>query len=137
MMAATGGGVPENPGENVAELLRNLNLTEEEGLVAAFSDDEDDGEITVEEWTLVGKVLSPVTVHATMIFHAMKPAWGNPHGLKIRSIGEKEENLFVVEFKNHQDMEWALGSSPWMIGRHALILQHYNEQLRPSEIRFD
>ena len=23
---------------------------------------------------------------------------GNPYGLKIRSIGEKEENLFVVEF---------------------------------------
>lgn len=31
----------------------------------------------------------------------------------------------------------ALGGSPWMVGKHALILQHYDECLRPSEIKFD
>lgn len=67
----------------------------------------------------------------------MKPAWGNPHGLKIGSIGEKEDNLFVAEFNFQQDMERSLGGSPWMVGRHALLLQHYDERLRPSEIRFD
>lgn len=72
-----------------------------------------------------------------MIYRAMKPAWGNPYGLKIRTIGEKENNLFVAEFKNQQDMEWALGSSPWMVGKHALILQPYDERLKPTEIRFD
>lgn len=30
-----------------------------------------------------------------------------------------------------------MGGSPWLIGKHALILQHYDERLRPSEIRFD
>jgi hypothetical protein len=67
----------------------------------------------------------------------MKPAWGNPFGLKIRMVGEKEENLFVAEFNFQEDMEWALAGSPWMVGRHALILQNYDERLRPSEVRFD
>ena len=89
------------------------------------------------EWALVGKVLSLAIVHATTIFRAMEPAWGNPYGLKIRSTGEKEENLFVAEFKFEQDMERALGGSPWMVGRHALLLQTYDENLKPSEIRFD
>jgi len=56
--------------------------------------------------------------------------------LKIRSIGEKE-NLFVAKFKFEQDMERALGGSPWMVGQLALLLQTYDENLKPSEIRFD
>lgn len=82
-MDASGGGRPVNPNENVAEMLRNLSLTAEEGDVAAFSDDGEDDEIAVTEWSLVGKVLSLATQHATTIYRAMKPAWGNPHGLKI------------------------------------------------------
>lgn len=34
-------------------------------------------------------------------------------------------------------MERALGGSPWMVGRRALLLQHYDERLKPLEIRFD
>jgi hypothetical protein len=136
-MAAIGSGPPVDPDANVADLLQNLNLTAEEEDVAEFSDDEDVGDPVGVEWALVGKVLSPTTVHATTIFRAMKPAWGNPYGLKIRSIGAKEENLFIAEFKFEQDMERVLGGSPWMVGRHALLLQPYDENLKPSEIRFD
>lgn len=117
--------------EHVVDLLRNLNLTAEEGDVAAFSDDDEDDEISAADWTLVGKVLSPATVHATTIYRSMRPAWGNPHGLNIRTIGEKEENLIVAEFKSQRDMEWALGGSPWMVGKHALVPQQYDECLRP------
>lgn len=48
---------------------------------------------------------------------------------------KKEENLFVVVFRSH--LEWALGGSPWMVGKHALILQHYDECLVPLEVNFD
>jgi len=136
-MAAIGSGLPVDPDANVADLLQNLNLTAEEEDVVEFSDDEDVEDPGRMEWALVGKVLSPTTVHATTIFRAMKPAWGNPYGLKVRSIGEKEENLFVAEFKFEQDMERVFGGSPWMVGRHALLLQTYDENLKPSEIRFD
>jgi hypothetical protein len=43
----------------------------------------------------------------------------------------------VAEFSAQQDMEQALGGSPWMVGRHALLLQSYDERLKPSYIRFD
>jgi Flp pilus assembly pilin Flp len=136
-MASVGSGASARPDDNVAELLRNLNLTSEEEAVATFSDDEEGASVPAVEWALLGKVLSPTVVHATTIQGAMKPAWGNPAGLKIRTIGLKEDNLFVAEFAYKQDMERALGGSPWLVGKHAVILRDYDENLKPSEIRFD
>lgn len=91
----------------------------------------------VHEHALIGKVLSLVALHVNTIKGAMKPAWGNPLGLELRSIGEKGQNLFVVDFGYRQDMMRALEGSPWMVGRHVVVLQPYDELLRPSEIAFD
>lgn len=121
-MAEVGKGSPVAPDASVADLLQNLNLTAEEADVAEFSDEEENEAPMGVEWALFGKVLSPAVVHATTIFRTMKPAWGNPYGLKIRLIGEKEENFFVAEFNLQLDMERALSGSPWMVGRHALLL---------------
>jgi hypothetical protein len=74
-------------------------------MVIAFDDDEADAANPAVEWALLGKVLSPSTVHAQAIQGVMKPAWGNPASLKIRSISMKRDNLFVVEFSFKQDME--------------------------------
>lgn len=69
----------------------------DEGLVAALSDDEDALESGEEmEYTVIGKVLWPASLHITTIRNAMRPAWGNPFGLKLRSVGEKSENLFIA-----------------------------------------
>jgi hypothetical protein len=43
----------------------------------------------------------------------------------------------VAEFNFKQDLERALGGSPWLVGKHAVILREYDESLKPSEIRFD
>ena len=67
----------------------------------------------------------------------MKPVWGNPVGLKVRSIGEKSDNLFVAEFGCKVDMDRVLAGSPWITGKHAIILKEYDEKLKPFEIRFD
>lgn len=74
--------------------MQNLHLMVEEEEYVAFSVDEGD-DVEVREAVLIGKVLSPITVHASKIVGAMTPARGNPYGLKVRSIGEKENNLFV------------------------------------------
>lgn len=111
--SATSGGEPANP--SVADLMQKLHLTANEVEVADFSDDESIGDNTVIEWALVGKVLSPTVLHENTIQSAMRPAWGNPVGLKIRSI----DNLFITEFGCKVDMERALAGSPWMVGRYA------------------
>lgn len=139
-MATVGGvgkGEGEHPNPNVTDLLRRLNLTEEEEAVADFSDDEETEESLPVEWTIVGKVLSPTPVHVNTVRSAMKPAWGNPIGLKFRSIGMKGDNMFVAEFGCKTDMERTLAGTPWMVGRYAVILQHYDEKLSASEIVFD
>lgn len=130
-----GGGEGAKP--NVTDLLRKLNLTENEEAVLDFSDEEEDGATPVVEWAVVGKVLSPSAVHVNTIRAAMRPAWGNPFGLKVRAIGEKGANLFVAEFGSKMDMERILAGAPWMVGRHAVILQGYDERLSASEIVFD
>jgi hypothetical protein len=126
-----------NPKASVAELLHKLNLTTEEGGVTDFSDGEMEGEATDVEWAPLGKVLSPATLHVNTIRAAMKPAWGNPFGLKIHPIGEKGNNLFVAEFGGKTDMERVLGATPWIAWKHAVILKEYDEKLQPSEFRFD
>ena len=69
--------MPESqPG--VADLLKRLNLTEEEGEVAAFSDDEEEEMASKVQWAVVGKVLSPSTIHAGTIKGAMKAGMGQP-----------------------------------------------------------
>lgn len=125
-----------SPTPNVSDLLSRLNLTEQEGAIVDFSDEEDVLEPAM-EWEVVGKVLSPLAIHVNTIRAAMKPAWGNPFGLKIQAIGEKGENLFTAEFGTKVDMERVLGGTPWMVGRHAVILKPYDEKLSASEIVFD
>ncbi|KAK1619807.1 hypothetical protein QYE76_025324 [Lolium multiflorum] len=65
----------------------------------------------------------------------MRPAWGNPRGLRIRSGGD---NVFVAVFANKADRDRAQAGTPWMVGnRHAVLLQDYDPRLRPSDVRFD
>jgi hypothetical protein len=118
-------------------MLKNLNLTVEEEEALEFYDEEEVFGSTKVEWDLLGKVLSLSVVHASAIQGAMKPAWGNPASLKIRSIGVKSDNLFVVEFNFKQDMKWALNGSPWVVGRYFVLLREYDEPLKPSEINFN
>lgn len=132
-----GSGKQPDAEPGVTDLLKKLNLTEEEGEFAAFSDDEEEAADSVMQWAVVGKVLSPTSIHTTTIKNAMTPAWGNPCGLKIRSIGEKVDNLFIAEFGDKFAMECALEGSPWLVGKHAVILRDYDDRLVPSEIVFD
>lgn len=131
------GGSDGKAKENVADLMLKLNLTEEEEAVLEFSDDEEETEPAVMEFALVGKVLSPSIVNVNTIRSTMKPAWGNPYGMKVHAIREKTDNMFVAEFGCKAELERVMLGSPWMVGRHAVILQPYDERLSASEIVFD
>lgn len=140
MVAARSGVVGDGVGTqnpNVTDLLRRLNLTEEEEAMAEFSDVEEEVEAAPVEWALVGKVLSPTPVNVNTVRSAMKPAWGNPVGLKFRAIGEKGDNMFVAKFGSGGDRERVLARSPWMVGRYVVLLKNYDEKLSASEIIFD
>ena len=86
---------------------------------------------------LVGKILSPSPVHIDSMRLAMRPAWGNPVGLKFRSIGQKGDNLFVAEFGGGRDKERVLLGTPWLFGKYVVLIKEYNETLSTSEIVFE
>jgi len=52
-------------------------------------------------------------------------------------VGDKVDNLFIADFEGKVEKDRALEGSPWMIGKFAVILQDYNEKLRPSDVCFD
>ena len=52
-------------------------------------------------------------------------------------IGEKNDNMFIVELGSKMEMERIMAVSPWMVGRHVVILQPYDERPSASEILFD
>ena len=79
------------------DMMNRLNLTTKEEAVIEDSDDEGSQGVIL-EWSLIGKVQAPKPIHISMIFKAMRPAWGNPKGLGVRSIGEKGYNLFIADF---------------------------------------
>lgn len=116
----SGGDSGTNPRRSVTDLLQNLNLTANEEAILEFSDDEDPIEAPT-KWNLLGKVLAPSPVHVNTIRAAMKPAWGNPYGMKLHSIGEKASNMFVAEFGSKTDMDRVLAGSRWLVGRYAII----------------
>jgi hypothetical protein len=89
------------------------------------------------QWAVVGKALSPLTIHTTTIKGVVTPTWDKPCGLKVHSIGEKADNLFILEFGDKFSMERALEGSPWLVGKHVVILCDYDNRLVPSLIVFN
>jgi len=139
--SGSGGKAPEGKGEglnpNVEDMFHKLHLTAEEEAVLDLSSEDEEETMAPAMWALVGKILSPVPIHAETIRSAMRPAWGNPVGLKIRTVGEKGDNTFVVEFGSARDMERVLSGAPWMVKKYVVLLQEYDATLSASSIVFD
>jgi hypothetical protein len=132
-----GGSQPGNGDDHVADLLERLNLTKDEQDFVTFSDDEEVGEDGESlEFALIRKVMSPSPLHISTIMSAMRPAWGNPFGLCLRSVGDRVDNLFIMEFGSEIDKKKVLDGSPWVVGRYAVLLQDCDESLKPSDVSF-
>ncbi|KAM0931352.1 hypothetical protein ACQ4PT_000394 [Festuca glaucescens] len=125
---------PVEAEEAVDSMMGRLNILADEVDVVEMSDDKDVPVAAPVKWSLIGKVLSPAVTHIQSIRAAMKPAWGNPKGLKCRPV---VDNIFITDFANKGDMERALEGTPWMVGRHAVLLQELDPRIRPSDVRFD
>lgn len=117
----------------VEEMLSQLKLTAEERNAMAVDDIVLEG-LATSDRAIIGKVLSTNVLHIQTIMSVLRPAWGNPRGLDVMSVGE---NIFMAEFGSKQDRDRILDGSPWTIGKKAGLLQQFDPSLRPSEVSFD
>jgi hypothetical protein len=101
---------------------------------AVVLDDGGDDFPTHSEWSIVGKVLSPMKLHISMISSALRPAWGNPRSLLFNPAGD---NTFVAEFGTRADQERVMDGPPWVVGRHAVLLQDFNIDQKPHDMTFN
>ena len=67
--------------EQVSDLFGKLNLTTREKEMLVLQDNED-SDLAGVKYAVIGKVLSPNLLHLQTIMSAMRPAWGNPRGLR-------------------------------------------------------
>ena len=67
--------------EQVSDLFGKLNLTTREKETLVLQDNED-SDLAGVKYAVIGKVLSPNLLHLQTIMSAMRPAWGNPRGLR-------------------------------------------------------
>lgn len=44
------------------------------------------------------------------------------------------DNIFIAEFSLKQDVDRVLDGSPWHVDRKAVLVQHFDPNLRPSEV---
>jgi hypothetical protein len=108
--------------DHVLEMMGRLRLTSVEA-AAVVLDDVIDDFLVHSEWALVGKVLALNNMHISTIALALRPAWGNPHGLVLNPTGD---NLCVAEFAKKADKDRVLDGPPWVVGKHAVLLQEFN-----------
>ena len=117
---------------NVEEMLRRMNITEEEDSPVVVEDEEncDTGPL----WALAGKVLYNRTLHIDTISGSLRPAWGNPKGLEFSSLGD---NMFIATLESGRERDRIWNGSPWMVGKHGVVLKNFEIRARPSDIVFD
>ncbi|KAM0846803.1 hypothetical protein ACQ4PT_055432 [Festuca glaucescens] len=126
------GGKEDRVEEGVEEMMKKMNLTEKEQRLVVFEEpQQEDG---YPKWALVGKVLHRRPFHINTTKDVLKPAWGNPRGLFFRSVGD---NVFVVTLETQRDRDRIWEGAPWMVNKHAVVLEYFNINLRPTELRFE
>jgi hypothetical protein len=130
-VGSTVGG--SSSGDGVEQMMARLRLTAAESR-AVVIDDVDDLGLVDPDRSFVGKVLAPNVLHIQTISAAMRPAWGNPKGLLLNPAGD---NLFIAEFGSQADRDRIMEGSPWVVGRHAVLLKKYDAEVQPQQVVFD
>ncbi|KAM0829706.1 hypothetical protein ACQ4PT_066710 [Festuca glaucescens] len=131
-MAGDGAG-SSGTGDQMEQMMSQLRLTTAEA-TAVVIDDVDDLTLIDPDRAFVGKVLAPNVLHIETIKSAMRPAWGNPKGLIFNPAGR---NLFVAEFGSQADRDRVMEGSPWMVGKHAVLMKKYDDEVPPTEVKFE
>nr|XP_020159264.1 uncharacterized protein LOC109744541 [Aegilops tauschii subsp. strangulata] len=125
--AATGKGK-----EGVENMMERMNLIDRESAKLVVDDQHgNQGEPIV---AVVGKVLHRRVLHVNTIAEALRPAWGNSRGLSFSSAGD---NMFVARFEGKRDWDRIFEGGPWMVGKHAVVLQIFYESQMPSDLKFE
>jgi hypothetical protein len=75
--------------------------------------------------------MSSSILHISTISAALRPAWGNPHGLLLNPAGN---NLFVAKFGSKADKDRIMDGPPWVVGKHAVLLRDFNIDMRPQDM---
>jgi hypothetical protein len=116
--------------DRVEQMMANLRLTNAESK-AVVIDDVEDLALVDPERSFVGKVLAPKVFHIQTISAAMRPAWGNPKGLLLNPAGD---NLFIAKFGSKGDRDRVMEGSPWMVGKHAVLMKKYDAEVQPQDV---
>lgn len=118
--------------ENIDELLKKLDLIDEESEEIVLEESVDDLKVK-SKWSTLAKVHSPKPLsHAAFICN-MRYAWSLARDVKFKVIGY---NMFLLQF--FCQGEWVkVFEGPWLFRGNAVPIEEYDGITRPSNVRFD
>jgi hypothetical protein len=118
--------------ENVAALLKHLNLSEEEkgGVKLGWSDG---GKIGAVEAQALGKLLSEKPAMTEALKNSVGKVWCPLKGVSCKDLGE---NTFRFTFHQASGKRKALEEGPWMFDGDALIMEDFDASKTTDEYEF-
>ncbi|KAE8770839.1 hypothetical protein D1007_57331 [Hordeum vulgare] len=118
--------------EGMEKMMEKMNLTDRESAKLVVDDEEEmQGESIL---GVVGKVLNKRVLHVNTIAEALRPAWGNVRGLCFSPAGD---NMFLASFEGKRERDMIFEGGPWMVGKHAVVLEIFDARARPFDLNFE
>lgn len=114
----------------VDSLVNKFNLSEDETRLVAADQNMVVNPSTDNDLSLIGRVLTDkdlsinfIRANALRLLHPVK-------GDTVKPIAT---NVFVIKFEHHLDRKKALGGCPWVLDRHALIMEPIDPTKTPED----
>jgi len=108
--------------EELAQWCENLRLTEKEGEELDI-----DPEAAEAGLVVVKKLLTKRRINLEAVVHALNPIWKMTKNSKVEDDGD---NTALFVFRNEEDLDRVLWSSPWTFDKYLLVLH----KLGPGEL---
>ncbi|XP_065624185.1 uncharacterized protein LOC136065223 [Quercus suber] len=115
--------------ENLEEAWTRLSLSEHEGEVFNFENQE-----CRKEYTLAAKFFTKRALNIEAVARTLKPLRRMKQDFEIQDMGN---HILLFVFENELDANLVLLGEPWSFDKYLVVLRRYEEDISLQRLRFD
>ena len=119
--------------EELEELCQRMQLSDTERHHVNLQKDPISRSSQEAQYSVLFKLLTYRPFNVEAFKGSIRALWTKPRGLTIRDI---DDNLFLVVFKERDDMEWIFVQSPWTFDKKLVQIVRFEGDLQPTVVKF-
>ena len=119
--------------EELEELCQRMQLSDMERHHVNLQKDPISRSSQEAQYSVLFKLLTYRPFNVEAFKGSIRALWTKPRGLTIRDI---DDNLFLVVFKERDDMEWIFVQSPWTFDKKLVQIVRFEGDLQPTVVKF-